>query len=84
MVDFIYTRSKRLRGTRPDAIKDGTAYLIKNVSTLRATYQIRLCAFFALKNGTRLCIRVPKRCRVMPTLQKLLNEHLESVVLERF
>jgi len=48
-------------------------YLIKNVSTLRATYQIKLLAFKAIEIGATLIIRVPESCQFYPSLKTLVK-----------
>ena len=62
----------RLRGTLPDAVEDGDIYLIKFVSSLRATYQVRLCAFMASKAGKKLYLLVPVSCQFHPSLTRLM------------
>ncbi len=48
-------------------------YLIKSVSVLRATYQIRLLAFFALEQNKKLVLSVPKECVFHRTLKDLIK-----------
>jgi len=62
----------RPRGTLPDAVKDGDVYLIKRVSNLRATYQVKLCAFMASTAGKKLYLLVPGSCQFHPSLTRLL------------
>jgi hypothetical protein len=59
-------------------------YLIKNVSTLRATYQIRLLAFNAVENGTKLVLRVPTKCEFDNSLKELIKVCKKSVLRENF
>jgi hypothetical protein len=59
-------------GARPDAETPEALYLIKPVSQLRATYQIRLLAFAASQRGRRLILTVPKACRFAPDLEALM------------
>jgi len=59
-------------------------YLIKNVSKLRATYQIRLLAFRAVDSGTKLILRVPKFCKFEPSLKELIKTFGKSVLREDF
>jgi hypothetical protein len=73
MIEQHYTRRQVPRGTRPDAETIDTIYLIKNVSNLRATYQIRLLAFKAVKEHKKLAIRVPKPCRFGKSLKGLIT-----------
>jgi hypothetical protein len=60
------------RGSRPDAESAGKIYLIKHVSILRATYQVRLLSFIASRQGKKLVLRVPAGCRFDAVLQDLL------------
>ena len=62
------------RGARPDAETTSAIYLIKNVSSLRATYQIRLLALKAAETGKKLVLKVPAACAFDPALQGLVKE----------
>jgi hypothetical protein len=68
-VEFRYTEHQVARGTRPDAVDGDVWYLLKFVSRLRLTYQIRLLTFGAEQSGVRLVIRVPKGCRLSAPLR---------------
>jgi plasmid maintenance system killer protein len=46
-------------------------YLIKNVSALRATYQVRLLALKAAQHGKKLVLKVPPACRFENSLADL-------------
>ncbi len=59
------------RGARPDAETASEILLVKNVSFLRATYQIRLLAFKAAQDGKTLVLAVPAECRFAPALDAL-------------
>jgi hypothetical protein len=48
-------------------------FLLKFVSRLRLTYQIRLLAFAAEQSGVRLVIRVPMTCRLSAPLRDFLR-----------
>lgn len=78
-----YTRHQIRRGARADAETFDTLFLIKNVSVIRATYQIRLLAFNATESGKRLVIKVPKHCRVHPTLRELITQLPKTLRVER-
>jgi hypothetical protein len=82
-MDFRYTRHQVARGSRPDAVSGATAYLFKNVSVLRLTYQIRLLTFLAGERGSRLVIRVPKATRLSEDLRRFTKENRASVKIER-
>jgi hypothetical protein len=62
-----------LRGVRPDAETPDKFYLFKNVTTLRATYQIRLLALSAGALGKRLVLMVPPACRFDQALDGLIQ-----------
>ena len=70
-MEFRYTKHQVARGSRPDAESHDKLYLIKNVSELRATYQVRLLAFRALKEGKKLVLRLPKEAREHSSLREL-------------
>ena len=78
-----YTSGQVPRGARPDADVFNRMYLIKLVSTLRATYQIRLLAFRAVEKGTTLIIRVPESCQFEPSLNSLIKTCGKSVLREK-
>jgi hypothetical protein len=59
------------RGARPDAETASQIHLVKNVSELRATYQIRLLAMKAAETRKVLVLTVPSPCRFAPDLQSL-------------
>lgn len=80
MVEYRYTRHQVARGARPDAASGGTWYLIKNVSELRLTYQIRLLTFLAGEQGLRLIIRLPKSSRLSKDLRAFVK--VNSAVLK--
>jgi hypothetical protein len=60
------------RGTRPDAETAERIYLVKNVTVLRATYQVRLLALKAAEHGKKLVLKVPASCRFEPSLEQLV------------
>lgn len=53
---------------------------MKNVSSLRATYQIRLLAFRAVSEGLKLVLKVPKVCKYHSSLLDLIKK-TENVIL---
>ena len=78
-----YTKHPVIRGTRADAESADEILLIKNVSLLRATYQIRLLAFKAVQTRKTLVITVPKRCEIHPSLRDLMSQVPEKIRLRR-
>ena len=72
-MEWKYTRHQVPRGTRSDAETFDKIYLIKNVSMLRATYQIKLLAFKATENRKKLMLNVPKACQFHDSLKNLIK-----------
>ena len=83
MVEFRYTSSQVARGARPDAVSGSKAWLLKYVSCLRLTYQIRLLTFLATERGERLIIRVPRRTRLSTDLRAFVRDHRSTLRVER-
>lgn len=83
-MEFKNTSYQIARSARPDAEAFNRMYLIKNVSKLRATYQIKLLAFKAVDSGTVLVIRVPKSCEFDRSLKKLMKVCGKSILRENF
>lgn len=80
-MEIKYTRHQVPRGTRPDAETLDKIYLIKNVSALRATYQVKLLAFKAVDSHKKLMLKVPKHCRFHDSLKELIK--LSGKVIKR-
>lgn len=78
------TRHQVPRGTRPDAEAFNKMYLIKHVSRLRATYQIRLLAFLAVDKGKQLILRVPEVCVFDESLSDLMRKCGKAVAREDY
>jgi hypothetical protein len=70
-----YTRHQVARGARPDAETHGELHLIKHVTSLRATYQVRMLLYRAEQTGRRLVLHVPKACRLALDLALLRRQH---------
>jgi hypothetical protein len=75
MIQIMTMRSdtKKLRAARADACKDGLLYLLKRVSSLRLTYQIRLLAFQATETASTLIIEVPPDCTIAKSLTEFVD-----------
>ena len=82
-LDFRYTRHQVARGAKADAERNDSFFLLKNVSLLRLTYQIRVLAFRAKDTGRKLVIRVPANCKVHPSLRDFQKEHSKFVRIEK-
>ena len=57
----------------PDGVFQSKMVLVKNVSILHATYQVRLLTFRALQEKMTLTITVPKKCIIAQELEDLIN-----------
>jgi hypothetical protein len=78
-----YTKHQTARGARADAESREKLFLLKNVSHLRLTYQIRLLAFSVSESRKRLIIQVPKPCMIHTSLRDFVNQFSRSVSIER-
>ncbi|MCC5842769.1 MAG: hypothetical protein JJU05_00820 [Verrucomicrobia bacterium] len=81
--DFKQTKHQVARGAKPDAESYDKFYLIKNVSELRATYQIRLLVYRAGVEGKKLVLRIPKQTKIHSSLRALRREHGSLIKIER-
>jgi hypothetical protein len=82
-MNYRYTKNQVARGTRADAERNNTIYLLKNVSMLRLTYQIRLQTFNAYRTAKILIVRVPKQCKLDSELLGFQKEHTQFIRIER-
>ena len=82
-VDYRYTKHQVARGARPDAERNGSLFLFKNVSSLRLTYQIRLLALRALETGGKLVIHVPANCNLHLPLRVFQKQHSKVIRIEK-
>jgi hypothetical protein len=81
-MDYHRTQPQVPRGSLPDAGDDSTWLLLKNVSTLRLTYQIRLLTFGAGETRRRLVIKVPRPCELSPDLKTFVRANKRVVKIE--
>jgi len=77
------TRHQVPRTALPDATFGSKLYLLKKVSTLRLTYQIRLLAHQASQEFTKLVIQVPKECRLSGQLRKTAKASGGQIKIEK-
>lgn len=77
------TKRHVARGARPDAEVNNRMYLIKNVSELSATYQIRLLLYRAVQEGTKLVLDVPKSCVLSAPLKALVKDYRRNLEVTR-
>jgi hypothetical protein len=77
-----YARHQVVRGTRPDAEVGNNLYLLKKVSILHATYQVRMLAFRAQRERKQLIIRVPPNFQPGASLAALLADLKDTIRIE--
>lgn len=82
-VEYRYTRHQVARGARPDAVDGDRWILLKWVSELHLTYQIRLLTYAVSQQGAKLQLTVPKRCKLSRPLADFIKEHKALVRLQR-
>jgi len=82
-MEYRYTKHQVARGARADAERQGALYLLKNVSELRLTYQIRLLTYRASEIRKKLVVRLPKHSTVHYSLRDFCSEHRKTVRIER-
>jgi hypothetical protein len=71
------------RGTRPDAAVGNKLYLIKSVSEMRLTYQIRVLAYLANSQSNKLIIQLPKHAKAHASLHDFARSSNGLVKIER-
>jgi hypothetical protein len=82
-VDVFYTRHQVPRATMADGENSDTLVLVKRVSFLRLTYQIRLLCYLATKKGKKLIIKLPKHTKINNSLRKFIKENSKFIKIEK-
>lgn len=82
-MEFKYTKHQTVRGTRPDDESFDKVFLIKNVTELRATYQVRMLTYMASKKGKKLVIQLPKGAKLHSSLKELKKSASNVIKVER-
>ena len=82
-MEYRNTKHQVARGTRPDAEDYGKYYLIKKVSEMRATYQVRLLLYMATGNESKLILMIPKKAKIHKSLRKLQKQFSKHIKIER-
>lgn len=59
------------------------AYLFKNTSVQRLTYQVRILTFLAFERGNVVILRVPKACRLSRDLSAFVKDNRRWLRVER-
>lgn len=82
-MNYRRTKHQVARGAFPDAQHNDKIYLFKNVSMLRATYQIRLLVYLASEAGKELTIDVPPHFTPHSSLSRLMEEFPKTIRIEK-
>ncbi|QYG08028.1 hypothetical protein [Janthinobacterium sp. PAMC25594] len=82
-MDFFYTKHQAVRGAKADAEVGDKVYLIKNVSQLRLTYQIKMLAYMAYERKLKLIIQLPKTAKIHDSLRNFVNGANGLIKIER-
>ena len=72
-MEFLYTKHQMPRGARADAEVGDKVYLIKNVSELRLTYQIKMLTYMSQTRNKKLIIRLPKAAKIHESLREFVR-----------
>jgi hypothetical protein len=80
---YRFTKPQVARGTRADGETPDKLLLIKKVSELRATYQIRLLTYRAVHEGKTLVIDISESCKVHRDLMTLVKAQPRSLKIVR-
>jgi len=82
-MNYRQTKHQVARGAFPDACNQDKVYLFKNVSTLRATYQVRLLTYLAAEAGKKLILDVPQHFKPHPSLSQFMKEFPKTIRIEK-
>lgn len=82
-MNFKYTRHQVARGSLPDSETFDKLILIKRVSEMRATYQVRLLTYLAHQKRKKLVIEVPKYCKIHKSLRGLRKQFPKLINIVR-
>jgi hypothetical protein len=82
-IEYTYTKHQTPRGSRADGETATRLVLIKMVSRLHLTYQIRLLTYFASQRNKVLVVRVPRHCEISPKLEEYFEQYPTLAKLER-
>lgn len=82
-MDFKLTRRQVARGAQPDAETYDKLLVQKSARSLRATYQIRLLLYRALRENKKLVLAVKKDCIFHDDLRYLLKKYAKEIQVVR-
>ena len=82
-MEFSYTKHQTPRGAKADAEVGDKVYLIKNVSQLRLTYQIKMLTYMVRTRNKKLIIQLPKAAKVHESLKVFVRSMNGLIKIER-
>jgi len=82
-MDYRYTKDQVARGVLPDAQDSRRVCLVKKVTTLRPTYEVRLLTFLASEAGRKLVILVPRQFNPHPAFSRLAADFPKVIQVEK-
>ena len=80
---YRHTKHQVARGSRADAETHDKLYLIKRVSEMRATYQVRLLTYLASETGRTLVVELPEGARIHRSLRELRKGFPKAIRIVR-
>ncbi len=80
---YVYTKHQTPRGAMADAEVDNKMYLIKRVSQLRLTYQIRMLTYIAKEQNKKLIIQLPETTKIHGSLRGFIRDASGLIKVER-
>jgi len=82
-MEFSYTKHQTPRGAKADNEAGDKVFLIKGVSQLRLTYQIKLLAYMVQTQQKKLIIKLPKDAKIHASLKAFVRDLNGIIKIER-
>ena len=82
-MEFSYTKHQTARSAKADAEVGDKVYLIKSVSKLRLTYQIKMLTYMAQTREKKFIIRLPKEAKIHASLNDFVRDMNGLIKIER-
>ncbi len=82
-MDYRHTKHQVARGALADMNTYDELILIKLVSEMRLTYQIKMLTFQAIQEEKKLIIELPKYCKIHKSLKTFIKMYPKSIKIER-
>ena len=82
-MDVFYTKHQTIRGSLADGEDIDKLIIIKKVSSLHLTYQIKVLTYMASTKGKKLIIITPRDVKILPSLKQYVKENSKIVKIEK-